>query len=134
MAYERRKPNKEYIVPVKINRLSKYEYDMKSVVELLMRGNFGEYSISISMPVSYILPPKEDGKKARGSRSIGHIVSYDGLKNEAVISISPKYVDIADKMTNLVLTPSIRFDKNGKAKYCTYFFVQEDNDPVDEEE
>lgn len=127
MAYEKRKQsNKEYEVPVKIDELSKYEYDIKSVRELLVRGNFAEFSIAVSMPVSYIIPAKEDGKKPRGSRSIGHVVSYDGTTNMAVISVSPKYADIADKMKELVLVPSVRFNKKGVAVYCKYFYVQDD--------
>lgn len=133
MAYEKRKPNKEYEVSVKINDLSRYEYDMKSVRELLVRGNFGEFSIAVSMPVSYILPPKEDGKQPRGSRTIGHIVSYDGTTNMAVISVSSKYTEIADKMKNLVLVPKVRFNKKGVAVYCTYFYVCDDDETATEE-
>lgn len=128
MAYKKRKqPNKNYEVPVKINDLSRYEYDMKSVRELLVRGNFSEFSISVSMPAKYILPPREDKKQHRGSRFIGHIVSYDGTTNKAVISISPKYTEIADKMNNLVLVPRVRFDKKGVAVYCTYFYCEDDS-------
>ena len=90
MAQTKRKPNKEYTVKVKIDNLSRYEYDENSVVDLLSRGNYEEFSIAISMPLRYIIPAKKGEKDPRGSRSIGHIVSYNAETNEAVISIIQK--------------------------------------------
>lgn len=128
----KKKINKEYTAKVNISDLSRYEYDENAVLEILTRGNYEEFSIPLSINAKYIIVD-EGAPKLKGTRTIGHVVSFNKDTREMVISIADKYCSSIDAMINgIEIIPGIRFDTKSIPTYVSHFNVEPAN-PESEE-